>query len=125
MRNGDFSNRLCNGTRWLEMRLMNGISSWEVLHLLTTISTPIDHKSDISLKQRRFVVLPTFCMTINKSQSQSFNHVGVDLREDVFGHGQLDVSLSRCRSSQNLKIQMKGGRKQLAMVNMYCKEYCL
>jgi len=34
-------------------------------------------------------------MTINKSQGQSVEHVGVDLRTPVFSHGQLYVALSR------------------------------
>jgi len=28
-------------------------------------------------------------MTINKSQGQTFDRIGIDLRRDVFNHGQL------------------------------------
>jgi len=45
-----------------------------------------------------------FAMTINKSQGQTFEKVVVDLRKDVFNHGQLYVALSRVRSWDSLKI---------------------
>jgi ATP-dependent exoDNAse (exonuclease V) alpha subunit len=46
-------------------------------------------------------------MTINKAQGQSVDNVGLDLRTDVFAHGQLYVALSRCTSSQRIKVLFK------------------
>ena len=46
-------------------------------------------------------------MTINKAQGQSVDHVGLDLRTNVFAHGQLYVALSRCTSSQRIKALFK------------------
>ncbi len=43
-------------------------------------------------------------MTINKSQGQSFDKVGVSLTNPVFAHGQLYFALSRVRSRKGLKI---------------------
>jgi ATP-dependent DNA helicase PIF1 len=43
-------------------------------------------------------------MTINKAQGQTLKHVGLDLREPVFTHGQLYVALSRVTDVANLKI---------------------
>ena len=77
------------------------------------IITQTDHKIGISFKRRQFPVLPTFCMTINKSQGQSFDHGGINLTDEVFSHGQLYVALSRCRMSRNLKIQIVSARKRL------------
>ncbi|KAF6148300.1 hypothetical protein GIB67_025519 [Kingdonia uniflora] len=37
-------------------------------------------------------------MTIKKSQGQSVKYVGIDLRTELFSHGQLYVALSRCTS---------------------------
>jgi len=42
-------------------------------------------------------------MTINKSQGQSVNYVGLDLRNEVFTHGQLYVALSRATSQNGIK----------------------
>ena len=43
-------------------------------------------------------------MTINKSQGQSFETVGVDLRTPVFTHGQFYVAASRVTSKAGLCI---------------------
>jgi ATP-dependent DNA helicase PIF1 len=43
----------------------------------------------------QFPIRLAFTMTINKSQGQSLDHVGVDLQLPVFSHGQLYVALLR------------------------------
>jgi len=43
-------------------------------------------------------------MNTDKSQGQTIERIGLDLREDVFTHGQLYVALSRARSWNNIRI---------------------
>lgn len=47
-------------------------------------------------------------MTINKSQGQSFDQVGLYVNRPLFSHGQLYVALSRCTSKYGIKIQKIG-----------------
>ena len=46
-------------------------------------------------------------MTINKSQGQSFDSVGIYIHRPLFSHGQLYVALSRCKNENQLFIQNK------------------
>ena len=45
-------------------------------------------------------------MTINKSQGQTFQKIGIYLRKPCFTHGQLDVAFLRVRMFQNVKIKV-------------------
>ena len=50
----------------------------------------------------QFPVRCCYAMTINKSQGQTLKHAGLDLRGDVFCHGQLYVAVSRTASRNNI-----------------------
>ena len=43
-------------------------------------------------------------MTINKSQGQSLENVGIDLSSPVFTHGQLYVALSRSTNVKGIHV---------------------
>ena len=49
-------------------------------------------------------------MTINKSQRQTLQKVSLDVRDDVFTHGQLYVALSRTTSRENILCLVKTNR---------------
>ena len=62
-----------------------------------------------ALKRRQFPVRPAFGMTVNKSQGQTLEQVGLYLPQPVFSHGQLYVAMSRVGASARIKIMAKGG----------------
>lgn len=45
-------------------------------------------------------------MTINKSQGQTIDFVGIWLHEPVFAHGKFYIAMSRVTSYKNLKIAL-------------------
>ncbi len=49
-------------------------------------------------------------MTVNKSQGQSLGHVGLDLREPAFTHGQFYVACSRVRTAAGLTALLPPGK---------------
>ena len=57
---------------------------------------------DITFHRMQFPVRCCYAMTINKSQGQTLKHVGLDLRGDVFCHGQRYVAVSRTTSRNNI-----------------------
>jgi ATP-dependent exoDNAse (exonuclease V) alpha subunit len=61
-------------------------------------------------------------MTINKSQGQTFDIVGVDLRHPVFTHGQLYVALSRARHCSSLKCLLPDQEEEGKTKNIVFRE---
>ena len=107
---------LCNGTRLMVTKLFDRLIEAEILtgnnighkvFIPRIISTVTEHKWPFKLKRRQFPVKPCYAMTINKSQGQSLNQVGIYLSDPVFTHGQLYVAISRVTSRHNLKFVIR------------------
>lgn len=69
------------------------------------------------LKRIQFPVRLAFAMTINKSQGQTFDKIGIYLPAPVFSHGQLYVAVSRVRSFDDVKILVKNTAAHGQLIN--------
>lgn len=77
-----------------------------------TLNTENDPPLPFTFSRHQFPVRVAYGMTINKSQGQTFQNVGIFLPEPCFRHGQLYTAASRVTSSQGLKVQIFPGPKQ-------------
>ena len=104
---------LCNGTRLvivrtasriLEARILTGDKAENLAFIPRISLAPSSAELPFHMTRRQFPVRLAFAMSINKSQGQSVNIVGIDLRNPVFSHGQLYVALSRCTSFDRISV---------------------
>lgn len=117
IRNLCIADGLCNGTRLLVLKIQNRLLSVQIItgdQKGTVVDIPRiqlntigDTKLPFVLYRRQFPVRLAFALTINKSQGQTFQRVGIYIDRLIFAHGQLYVALSRCTSIENIKIFVK------------------
>ncbi|XP_008189710.1 ATP-dependent DNA helicase PIF1-like, partial [Acyrthosiphon pisum] len=115
LRNLDPKIRLCNGTRLVvtELRRNNfkarlladaGEGQDDIVIPRIPLSSSGDDDLPFTMRRVQFPVRLSFAMTINKSQGQTFDRVGLFLPSPVFTHGQLYVAFSRVRDSESIKV---------------------
>ena len=108
---------LCNGTRLifervhsnklLECRITGGdFNNRKVLIPRITLK-PKDGEFAFEWSRRQFPVRVCFAMTINKSQGQTLQNIGVWLNDSCFAHGQLYVAVSRVGSPSKVKFAIR------------------
>ncbi|CAF1641194.1 unnamed protein product [Didymodactylos carnosus] len=115
LRNLNVHQGLCNGIRLIVRRLLNHTIDCEVATesnkgnqvLIPRITLPpSDPFLPFKLSRHQFPIRLSFAMTINKSQGQTFDRLGLFLPQPVFSHGQLYVAFSRVRSRTSIKVRV-------------------
>jgi len=97
LRNLDPGKRLCNGTRMMVLNVRRKVLQYRIISkgrrfrdkvvLIPRIRlSPNAETLPVPLKRLQFLVRLAFAMTINKSQGQSVEHVGINLQTSVFSH---------------------------------------
>jgi len=118
LRNLNTKRGLCNGTRLVVKDLkpnliiaevLTGSAEKQAVFIPRIDLAPSNLELPFTLRRRQFPIKVAFAMTINKSQGQTLEKVGILLNEPVFSHGQLYVALSRVRRACDVKIKVIDG----------------
>src|SRR6266446_6364904 len=134
LKNLDPSHGVCNGSRGvltrsrnrvLEIRLLTGQHAGEIVFIPRIGNQPGDDECSFKFIRRQFPVRLCFSMTINKSQGQSVEHVGLDLRSSVFTHGQFYVGISRVTSVSRIKAIWNEDQREAQTYNIVYPEVLL
>ena len=117
LRNLNPKKGLCNGTRLifqrlhkthlLECTIAGGEFDNRIVLIPRITLQPKEKEFAFEWSRRQFPVRVSFAMTINKSQGQTLQNVGVWLKDPCFGHGQLYVAMSRVGSPKHIKFAIK------------------
>ena len=122
----------CNGMRMrvlrirhncMEVAIMGKRFDGKVCLLLSIKLTTSAEELPFILQHTRFPICLCYAMTINKSQDQSLEHVGIYLYTLAFTHGQLYMALSTVTSLNGLTLLPSEQTLTLTQIIVYLEVY--
>ncbi len=106
----------------IEARVITGKHKNKVVYIPRQTVETTPEQYPFILKRKQFPILPVYALTIDKSQGQTVETLGVFLKRQVFSHGQLYVAISRCKHYKNLCILSGAVGERDEMRNIVFKE---
>ena len=115
IKNISIKDGLCNGTRLrvikcgehtIRASILYGVHTGKCFTFPRVHFYPNNEQMEVKLKRTQYPFRLAFAMTINKSQGQTFDRIGISLCDPVFSHGQLYVAMSRVRAFCDLGIRV-------------------
>ena len=113
----------CNGTRckvveiqpeWLILEIISGdFKGKQTAIPKIKLKSTVSNNSLFTFFRYQFPVKFAYCLTVNKSQGQTYEKVFIYFKDQTFSHGQLYVALSRCSNHKNIKIYSEEATKKL------------
>jgi ATP-dependent DNA helicase PIF1 len=134
LRNINPKRGLCNGTRLkvinmhktlLECEILTGEQKGNIEFIPRISCKPTEGSFPFNFSRRQFPVKVCYGMTINKSQGQSIDMVGLDLEDDVFVHSQTYVGFSRVKSYDRIRVKVNKDKGPNKVKNIVWKEALL
>ena len=102
--NGTLMRVLCISNNCLSVKLLNGSHVGSVVPIPRISLTSDEYADAFIFKRHQFPVTLAFAMTVNKSQGQTFDRVGLYFPTTPFSHGQLYVALTRTRYPSDMRM---------------------
>ncbi|XP_070494676.1 ATP-dependent DNA helicase PIF1-like [Chironomus tepperi] len=102
---------------FIKAKILSECNKGDVVLIPRIDLAPSETSLPFILRRRQFPLIPAYAITINKSQGQSFDHVGIHLETAVFSHGQLYVGFSRSRNASQVKVFIEANPQQGPLLN--------